>query len=46
VIDSERFTTAERIAHHAIGCTAGDLRDTELDAVARLVRRHLGGAST
>ena len=42
VIQSERFTTAERIAHHAIGCTARDLRDTELDAIAELVQRHLG----
>jgi hypothetical protein len=26
VIDSERFTTAERIAHHAVGRSARDLR--------------------
>jgi hypothetical protein len=39
VLASERFTTAERIAHHAIGCTAADLRDVEVDDIAALVRR-------
>jgi hypothetical protein len=41
VIDSERLTTAERIAHHAIGCTAADLREIEQREIAALVRRIL-----
>lgn len=35
--------TLARIAHHAIGCTAHDLRPTELDAIAeRIADRYTG----
>jgi hypothetical protein len=34
----ERFTTAERIAHRAIGCDERDLRRSEILAIAQIVR--------
>lgn len=34
----ERYTTAERIAHRAIGCDERDLRDSELQQVREIVR--------
>lgn len=35
---AERFTTAERVAHHAIGCDERDLRVSELTEIACTVR--------
>jgi hypothetical protein len=41
---AERFTTAERVAHHAIGCSSFDLRDAELDEIAATVQALLAPA--
>jgi hypothetical protein len=35
---AERYTTAERIAHRAIGCDERDLRDSELLAVRQMFK--------
>lgn len=34
----ERYTTAERIAHQAIGCTEHDLRDSELLEIRQIFK--------
>ena len=46
----ERYTTAERIAHRAIGCDERDLRDSELLAVRQMFKpilaKHSAGSVT
>ena len=46
MIESERFTTAERIAHRAIGCDERDLRPIELRDIAAQVRRLMAPSVT